>query len=219
MAGNRTRIRGRQLALLPTDGGVNPGDPLVVGQLPGISLNGGGLAVQAIDTLGVYNLSVRAVDDAGNNAIAVGDMLAYVVGDTPKLSKKSFNPGGGTNKIPVTLTSVQSPASVAANTTVEQSLVIASGLQATDFAVAVSKPTEQAGLAVGEARVIDATHIGVEFINDTAAPIVPTAGETYTFTVLRQGTAAGAASGVRFGIALNAVAGGVTANIDVRLGY
>jgi Uncharacterized conserved protein (DUF2190) len=94
MAGNRTRIRGRQIALVPTDGGVNPGDPCVVGQIPGVSLNGGGAVSQTIDTLGVYNLSVKGITTGGGNAaIAPGDILYYVPGDTPKLSKHSDGAG------------------------------------------------------------------------------------------------------------------------------
>lgn len=36
----------------------------------------------------VYDLSVKAVNDTGNSAVAVGDAIFYVDADTPKLSKK-----------------------------------------------------------------------------------------------------------------------------------
>jgi predicted RecA/RadA family phage recombinase len=215
MAANRTRVRGRQILVTPTDGGVNSGDPLVVGQMPGVALYNltGGQTV--MDRGGVYNLSVKAADDAGNVAIAAGDILSYVTADTPKLSKKGFNPGGASGTTTVELTSAQSPASVAANTTAEQSLVV-TGFVAGDVVVAVSKPTAQAGLGIVGVRLIDATHVGVTFSNNTGSPIVPTAAETYTCTVARKG---GGATGVRFGYALAAVASGVTATIEVALGY
>lgn len=84
---------------------------------------------------------------------------------------------------------VLSPAIVNANTSAEQSLVVpqlpnpvtAPGLI---MVVIVNKPTAQAGLGIVGARVIDATHIGITFMNDTAAGITPTAAEVYTFAVL-----------------------------------
>lgn len=97
MAGNRTRIRGRQLALVPTSGGVNAGDPCLVGQLPGVSENGqtllpgypGGTpsstTPQTIDTLGVYNLPVQGVNASGNVAINCGDKIYYKSANTPPL--------------------------------------------------------------------------------------------------------------------------------------
>ncbi len=36
-----------------------------------------------------WDLSVKAVNDSGNSAIAVGDLIYYVDADTPKLSKKN----------------------------------------------------------------------------------------------------------------------------------
>jgi hypothetical protein len=71
------------------------GDPVVVGDM------GGGVALTdwkadtgkaTVDFGGVYDLSVKGVNAAGNVAVAEGDALYYVAGDTPVLSKKS----GGT---------------------------------------------------------------------------------------------------------------------------
>lgn len=75
-----------------------------------------------------------------------------------------------------------SPAIVAANTSAEQSFVVGPGaFNPLGGFVGVSKPTAQAGLAIGGCRIIDATHIGIVFNNDTAAGITPTAGEVYQF--------------------------------------
>jgi hypothetical protein len=70
-----------------------------------------------------------------------------------------------------------SPASVAANTTVEQTFTL-TGLAIGDI-VAVTKPTLQAGLGIVNSRVSAANTIAIAFSNNTASPIVPTAGELY----------------------------------------
>jgi hypothetical protein len=95
VAGNRVRERGRQLYLVPTDGGVLSGDPCIIGQLPGVALQNkdvaGGVSV---DTLGDYNLAVKGVGlAAANVAVAAGDILYYVPGNTPKLCKSSDGTG------------------------------------------------------------------------------------------------------------------------------
>lgn len=70
-----------------------------------------------------------------------------------------------------------SPAIVAANTSAEQTFTV-NGLAVGDF-VAVVKPTVQAGLVVGGARVTAANTLGINFGNLTAVGITPTAAETY----------------------------------------
>lgn len=72
---------------------------------------------------------------------------------------------------------VLTPAAVAINTTAEQLFPLA-GVAVGDF-VAVVKPTAQAGLFIGGARVSSAGNIGITFGNDTAGIITPTAAETY----------------------------------------
>ena len=72
----------------------------------------------------------------------------------------------------------QTPTSVAPNTTGERSMTI-TGVLATDMVMVVNKPTTQAGLLVGTARVSAANTVQVTFGNDTAATITPTTGETY----------------------------------------
>lgn len=73
---------------------------------------------------------------------------------------------------------VLSPAQVAANTTAEQTFTVP-GLRASDVLVEVNKPTQQAGLGICGVRVSAANTMAVTFVNATAAPITPTASETY----------------------------------------
>lgn len=78
------------------------------------------------------------------------------------------------------LSAVLSPASVAANTTVEQQFTVAGVLPG--MTVSVSKPSVNAGLVVSQsARVIAANTVGITFANCTAAAVTPTASETYLF--------------------------------------
>lgn len=70
-----------------------------------------------------------------------------------------------------------SPASVAANTTVEQTVTV-TGLLVGDF-VFINKPTTQAGIGICGARVSAANQIAIAFNNNTAGAIVPTASESY----------------------------------------
>lgn len=71
-----------------------------------------------------------------------------------------------------------SPASVAANTTAEQTFTIP-GLTTRMQVLSVQKPTAQAGLGIVGMRVAGANSIGITFSNNTASPIVPTASEAY----------------------------------------
>lgn len=74
------------------------------------------------------------------------------------------------------------PASVAANTSAEQSFTVA-GIQAGDL-IEVNKPTVQAGLGIVNSRAA-ANTIYIGFSNNTASPITPTAGEAYQIVVMR----------------------------------
>lgn len=78
-----------------------------------------------------------------------------------------------------------SPASVAANTTAEQTFSSTGiGLLTTDF-VQVNKPTAQAGLGIVGIRVSAADQLAITFSNNTGSPIVPTASEAYKVFVAR----------------------------------
>lgn len=87
----------------------------------------------------------------------------------------------GIRGLPV-LSPVLSPAAVAANSTAEQQFAL-SGLPVGAL-VQVSKPTSQAGLDIAGCRVVSANVLGITFANVTAAPITPTAAETYTVNFL-----------------------------------
>jgi len=81
------------------------------------------------------------------------------------------------------LTAILTPASVGAATCAEQ-LFTVSGVNTGDR-VFVTKPTAQAGLGIAGARVSAVNQVGINYVNPTAAPIVPTAAETYLITVIR----------------------------------
>ena len=89
MAKNRNLEYGRQISV-PVASGTLSGDPVAVGQIPGVAVvdrNSAGNATVQFD--GVYNLSVKGIDGSGNAAVAVGDVLYYTAGDTPPVSKKA----------------------------------------------------------------------------------------------------------------------------------
>lgn len=66
------------------------GDPVLFGDRAGLALTtedaNGRTTVQFE---GVAELSVKGVDGAGNSAVKAGDVLYYVAGDAPALSKKN----------------------------------------------------------------------------------------------------------------------------------
>lgn len=75
------------------------------------------------------------------------------------------------------ITATLSPASVPANSAIEQQFTVV-GLPAGAL-VQVQKPTAQAGLDIGGCRVVSSNVLGITFVNATAAAIVPTAAEAY----------------------------------------
>jgi len=74
------------------------------------------------------------------------------------------------------------PASVAANTSAEQSLTV-KGAKLNDMVV-ITKPALTAGIALGGARVSAADTVQVTFINATAGAINPPS-ETYRILLVR----------------------------------
>ena len=91
MAKNRAFEEGRKLSVActaPTTPAT--GDPVLIGQIPGVALPDERTdGTTTVDTAGVYRLSVKGIDGGGNSAVAVGDIIYYVAGDTPPLSKKA----------------------------------------------------------------------------------------------------------------------------------
>ena len=64
------------------------GDPVLAGQIPGVALTAkdtNNLNTVALD--GVADLSVKGENNAGNIAVAVGDILYYEAGQTPPINK------------------------------------------------------------------------------------------------------------------------------------
>ena len=76
-------------------------------------------------------------------------------------------------------------ASVAANTTAEQTFTV-SGLVATDIAISANKPSLSAGLGIVGTRVSAANTLAIQFVNATASAITPSATEVYYVTTLTQ---------------------------------
>lgn len=72
---------------------------------------------------------------------------------------------------------------VATITTAEQTVTVP-GLRVGDF-VRVEKPTEQAGLGIGNARVSADNTLAIQFINPTAGNVTPTALEVWRGLLFR----------------------------------
>lgn len=87
------------------------------------------------------------------------------------------------------VTATLSPSSVPADTTMEQQFTITptsaapQGLPAGQLLIC-SKPTAQAGLDIAGCRIVSNNVVGITFVNVSAAPIVPTASEVYSFMAL-----------------------------------
>lgn len=96
MALNTVHEIGDRLQLVCTDPTTPAsGDPVICGQLPGVAqANEDTDGVTSVHTSGVYNLSVKGVTTAAaGSAVAPGDLIYYVPGNTPKLSKASGDSG------------------------------------------------------------------------------------------------------------------------------
>lgn len=96
MAKNQVFDDGDQFAAACTDPATPvSGDPVLIGQLPGVALiNEDTDGLTTVKTNGVYNFSVKGVTTAAaGSAVAVGDLIYYVPGNTPKLSKASGDAG------------------------------------------------------------------------------------------------------------------------------
>lgn len=97
MARNQVFENGDYLSL-PATAPASPvsGDPVLVGQLPGVALtdegDGGNAAANtSIHFSGVYDLPVKGEGAAGNAAVGIGDILYYEAGQVPPLNKDATN--------------------------------------------------------------------------------------------------------------------------------
>ncbi len=64
------------------------GDPVLVGQIPGVALtekDSNNLSTIALN--GAFLLSVKGENNSGNTAVAAGDILYYEAGQTPPINK------------------------------------------------------------------------------------------------------------------------------------
>lgn len=91
MARNSVYGKGNRLSIQATQPATPAsGDPLLLGDVPGWAetakdANGN---TSALLGEGVRTTPVKGVNAGGNNAVAYGDVLYYVAGDTPPISKK-----------------------------------------------------------------------------------------------------------------------------------
>lgn len=142
--------------------------------------------------------SPKQLSDQNSQGTLLGASASDAVGffggtPVPQPSNNSLVPvtRGQQSGIIATFHSQQSPALVAANTTAEQTLTVQTGtgapmqLATTDLILAVNKPTAQAGLGYGNARVSSANTLGLTLSNATGSGITPTAAENYQIVAVR----------------------------------
>lgn len=91
MAKNVVYNRAERLGVVCTDP-ASPvsGDPVLYGQQPGVALTSKNATtnITSVQMCGVATFSVKAVTTAAaGSAVAEGDVIYYVPGNTPKLSK------------------------------------------------------------------------------------------------------------------------------------
>lgn len=68
------------------------GDPVMYGQRPGVcEVSEGSDGLASVKFSGVFNLSVKGEQAAGNVAVAEGDILYYEAGQTPPLNRDATN--------------------------------------------------------------------------------------------------------------------------------
>lgn len=115
-------------------------------------------------------------DDTGQQYGGANDVLGFF-GATPITQPKGSGLLSGAIGTVTIYGTNQSPSAVAANTAAEQALTV-TGV-ATGQLVALTKPTSQAGLLVGTARVSATNTVQLTFGNDTGSSITPTATELY----------------------------------------
>lgn len=91
MATNRKYAQGNKtLPNLTVTASSLSGDPMVIGQIPGVLVKNADTSNKSVmQTDGIFTLSVKGVDGVGNAAIALGAIIYYTAGDTPKLNAKT----------------------------------------------------------------------------------------------------------------------------------
>ena len=93
MATNRKYEHGQAIRVVCTTPTTPAsGDPVLVGQIPGVALTDEDSAgYTSVQFDGVWLLSVKGENASGNNAVAAGDILYYEAGQTPPINKDATN--------------------------------------------------------------------------------------------------------------------------------
>lgn len=87
MAKNRVYPGGNQVTAAVISGVVS-GDPVLIGQQPGVALTSRDANGKAtVEFGGWWIVPVKGENNSGNVAVAVGDILYYEAGQTPPLNK------------------------------------------------------------------------------------------------------------------------------------
>lgn len=92
MAANETRNPAQRLSVVPSAPATPvSGDPVRYGAMTGLAQTSARTDGTVSVDFGMFSatFSVKGVDGSGNSAVAVGDSLFYVDGDSPPLSKKA----------------------------------------------------------------------------------------------------------------------------------
>lgn len=92
MAKNRKYESGDQLYVDVAAAAATSGSPAMFGQRPGVTLTDRDAAGKAVVAFkGVFALSVKGEQAAGNVAVTAGDILYYEAGQTPPVNKDATN--------------------------------------------------------------------------------------------------------------------------------
>ena len=93
MADNKKYI-GEHLTLSIAN--ASSSDPVIKGKITGVALGDTDADGEVVvDTKGIYNLSVEAINDDGNSAISIGDKIYFEAAGDPVLNKKKTGVGFG----------------------------------------------------------------------------------------------------------------------------
>lgn len=86
---------GKQLSYaasaLTPNSGVTTGMPVLAGQIPGVALISATDSKVTVAHEGIFDLSVKGENNAGNTDVVVGDILYYDAAATVKINKDNTN--------------------------------------------------------------------------------------------------------------------------------
>jgi len=181
MATNRVMEDGRYQSW--TVASKSSGDPVIYGTMTGVCLTDSDATTNktTVDMLGMYDLSVEAIDDGGNSAVAVGDAIFYEVGGSPLLNKKSSGVLFGYAIEAITSGSTETINVLQVNTPSKplavQELTVSGAVTAGVNSIELNHATVAIAATIADL----ANHQGLLVIKDTSA--TGTAAHTVTATV------------------------------------